>query len=62
MVRREPGIIGSMIYQTSSLRRSGSLRPARWGAVLSQTFPLARIDEAFEAHRSPDSIKVAVIP
>ena len=29
---------------------------------LMQTFPLARIDEAFEAHRSPDSIKVAVIP
>jgi len=30
--------------------------------LLSQTFPLDRIDDAFQAHRSPDSIKVAVIP
>jgi Zn-dependent alcohol dehydrogenase len=37
----------------------GAVRVER---LLSQTFPLARIDQAFEAHRSPDSIKVAVIP
>jgi hypothetical protein len=30
--------------------------------LLSRTFPLARIDDAFQAHRSPDSIKVAVLP
>ena len=30
--------------------------------LLSQTFPLARSGDAFQAHRSPDSIKVAVIP
>jgi len=64
VVRRELRIIGSMIYQDEfpeamRLLAAGAVRVHR---LLSQTFPLDRIDEAFEAHRSPDSIKVAVIP
>jgi 2-desacetyl-2-hydroxyethyl bacteriochlorophyllide A dehydrogenase len=64
VVRRELRIIGSMIYQDEfpeaiRLLATGAVRVER---LLSQTFPLTRIDEAFEAHRSPDSIKVAVIP
>ncbi len=64
VVRRELRIIGSMIYQDEfpeamRLLATGAVRVDR---LLSQTFPLDRIDEAFEAHRSPDSIKVAVIP
>jgi len=64
VVRRELRIIGSMIYQDEfpeamRLLAAGAVRVDR---LLSQTFPLDRIDEAFEAHRSPDSIKVAVIP
>jgi L-iditol 2-dehydrogenase len=64
VVRRELRIIGSMIYQDEfpeaiRLLAGGAVRVDR---LLSQTFPLARIDQAFEAHRSPDSIKVAVIP
>jgi threonine dehydrogenase-like Zn-dependent dehydrogenase len=64
VVRRELRIIGSMIYQDEfpeaiRLLATGAVRVER---LLSRTFPLARIDEAFEAHRSPDSIKVAVIP
>jgi threonine dehydrogenase-like Zn-dependent dehydrogenase len=53
-----------MIYQDEfpeaiRLLATGAVRVER---LLSQTFPLARIDDAFRAHRSPDSIKVAVIP
>ncbi len=64
VVRRELRIIGSMIYQgefpeAMRLLATGAVRVDR---LLSQTFPLDRIDDAFEAHRSPDSIKVAVIP
>lgn len=64
VVRRELRIIGSMIYQDEfpeamRLLAAGAVRVDR---LLSQTFPLDHIDEAFEAHRSPDSIKVAVIP
>jgi len=64
VVRRELRIIGSMIYQDEfpeamRLLATGAVRVDR---LLSQTFPLDRIAEAFEAHRSPDSIKVAVIP
>jgi L-iditol 2-dehydrogenase len=64
VVRRELRIIGSMIYQgefpeAMRLLEAGAVRTDR---LLSQTFPLDRIDDAFEAHRSPDSIKVAVIP
>ena len=64
VVRRELKIIGSMIYQDEfpeamRLLETGAVRTDR---LLSQTFPLERIDDAFQAHRSPDSIKVAVIP
>ena len=64
VVRRELRIIGSMIYQDEfpeamRLLAAGAVRTDR---LLSRTFPLDRIDDAFEAHRSPDSIKVAVIP
>jgi len=64
VVRRELRIIGSMIYQDEfpeaiRLLATGAVRVER---LLSQTFPLDRIDDAFQAHRSPDSIKVAVIP
>jgi len=64
VVRRELRIIGSMIYQDEfpeamRLLEAGAVRTDR---LLSRTFPLDRIDDAFEAHRSPDSIKVAVIP
>ena len=64
VVRRELRIIGSMIYQDEfpqaiRLLATGAVQVER---LLSQTFPLDRIDDAFQAHRSPDSIKVAVIP
>jgi len=64
MVHRELRIISSMIYQDEfpeamRLLAAGAVRTDR---LLSRTFPLDRIDDAFEAHRSPDSIKVAVIP
>ena len=64
VVRRELRIIGSMIYQDEfpealNLLASGAVRADR---LLSQTFSLDRIEDAFQAHRSPDSIKVAVIP
>ena len=64
VVRRELRIIGSMIYQDEfpeaiRLLATGAVRVDR---LLSRTFPLDRIDDAFQAHRSPDSIKVAVIP
>ena len=64
VVRRELRILGSMIYQDEfpeaiRLRATGAVRTER---LLSGTFPLARIQDAFEAHRSPDSIKVAVLP
>jgi 2-desacetyl-2-hydroxyethyl bacteriochlorophyllide A dehydrogenase len=64
VVRRELRIIGSMIYQDEfpealALLEAGHVRTDR---LLSQTFPLDRLDDAFQAHRSPDSIKVAVVP
>jgi threonine dehydrogenase-like Zn-dependent dehydrogenase len=53
-----------MIYQDEfpealALLEAGHVRTDR---LLSQTFPLDRLDDAFQAHRSPDSIKVAVVP
>ena len=64
VVRRELRILGSMIYQDEfaeaiRLLATGAVRTER---LLSGTFPLARIQDAFEAHRSPESIKVAVLP
>jgi L-iditol 2-dehydrogenase len=64
VVRRELRIIGSMIYQDEfpeaiRLLSAGAVRVDR---LLSHQFPLDRIEEAFQAHRSPGAIKVAVLP
>jgi 2-desacetyl-2-hydroxyethyl bacteriochlorophyllide A dehydrogenase len=62
VVRRELSIVGSMIYQDEfpeamRLLADGAVRAGR---LLTHRFPLAKIDEAFEAHRSADSIKVSL--
>ena len=62
VVRREINILGSMIYQDEfpealALLGSGQVNGRR---LLTHQFPLERIDDAFEAHRAPDSIKVAL--
>jgi 2-desacetyl-2-hydroxyethyl bacteriochlorophyllide A dehydrogenase len=63
VVRRELRIIGSMIYQQEFPE---AIRLLSTGAVtvdrlLTHRFPLARIQEAFAAHRSPEAIKVSVV-
>jgi 2-desacetyl-2-hydroxyethyl bacteriochlorophyllide A dehydrogenase len=63
VVRREISILGSMIYQDEfpeamRLLASGAVLAGR---VLTHRFPLDRIQEAFEAHRSAESIKVALM-
>jgi L-iditol 2-dehydrogenase len=62
VVRREVSIAGSMIYQDEFPE---AMRLVAAGAVhtrplVTHRFPLDAIDEAFAAHRQPDSIKVAV--
>jgi len=62
VVRRELRILGSMIYQDEfpeamRLLAVGSVQTQR---LLTHRFPLAKIQDAFVAHRSPDSIKVAL--
>jgi 2-desacetyl-2-hydroxyethyl bacteriochlorophyllide A dehydrogenase len=64
VVRRELTILGSMIYQTEfpeaiRLLASGAVRTER---LLTHRFPLADAQGAFDAHRSPGSIKIAVFP
>ena len=64
VVRRELSIVGSMIYQGEfpeaiRLLATGAVRTER---LLTHRFPLDRIQDAFAAHRAPDSIKVAVVP
>jgi 2-desacetyl-2-hydroxyethyl bacteriochlorophyllide A dehydrogenase len=64
VVRRELAILGSMIYQAEfpdaiRLLAEGKVRTER---LLTHRFPLAAALEAFQAHRAPESIKVAVIP
>lgn len=64
VVRRELTIMGSMIYQTEfpeaiRLLASGAVRTER---LLTHRFSLAEAQDAFQAHRSPGSIKIAVIP
>jgi len=63
VVRRELRIIGSMIYQEEfpeaiRLLSSGAVTVDR---LVTHRFPLARIQEAFAAHRSPAAIKVTVV-
>jgi threonine dehydrogenase-like Zn-dependent dehydrogenase len=63
VVRREISILGSMIYQDEfpeamRLLASGAVRTGR---VLTHRFPLDRIQQAFEAHRAAESIKVALM-
>ena len=62
VVRREISILGSMIYQDEfpeamALLASGQVQGRR---LLTHRFALDRIADAFEAHRAPDSIKVAL--
>jgi 2-desacetyl-2-hydroxyethyl bacteriochlorophyllide A dehydrogenase len=62
IVRRELRIIGSMIYQDEfpeamRLLAEGAVQGER---LLTHRFPLERIDAAFQAHRAPESIKVAL--
>ena len=64
VVRREIQIIGSMIYQGEFQE---AIRLLAAGAVdaaplLTHRFSLDAIRAAFDAHRSPESIKVAVFP
>jgi 2-desacetyl-2-hydroxyethyl bacteriochlorophyllide A dehydrogenase len=63
VVRRELRIIGSMIYQQEfpeaiRLLSAGTVAVDR---LVTHRFPLARIGEAFAAHRSPEAIKVTVV-
>ncbi|MFQ5898652.1 MAG: zinc-binding dehydrogenase [Candidatus Methylomirabilia bacterium] len=64
VVRRELTLVGSMIYrdefpEAMRLLRDGAVSV---GPLVTHKFPLEAIEEAFTAHRQPDSIKVAVIP
>lgn len=64
VVRRELTLLGSMIYQDEfpeamRLLKGGAVKA---GPLVTHRFSLDAIQEAFGAHRSPDSIKVAVIP
>jgi threonine dehydrogenase-like Zn-dependent dehydrogenase len=64
VVRRELTLVGSMIYQDEfpeamRLLKSGAVKVE---PLVTHRFGLDAIQEAFAAHRSPDSIKVAVIP
>ncbi len=63
VVRREVTITGSMIYQDEfeeamRLVASGAVRTR---ALVTHRFGLDAIGAAFEAHRAPDAIKVAVL-
>jgi len=64
VVRRELKIIGSMIYQNEfhEAIRLLSVGAVRIDRLLTHRFSLERIDEAFQTHRAPESIKVAVFP
>jgi len=64
VVRRELTLIGSMIYrdefpEAMRLLKEGAVRAE---PLVTHRFPLDAIQNAFTAHRQPDSIKVAVIP
>jgi 2-desacetyl-2-hydroxyethyl bacteriochlorophyllide A dehydrogenase len=62
VVRREVTILGSMIYQDEfgealRLVASGQVRTT---PLVTHRFPLARIADAFIAHREPAAVKVAL--
>ncbi|MBI3029341.1 MAG: alcohol dehydrogenase catalytic domain-containing protein [Candidatus Rokubacteria bacterium] len=64
VVRRELTLLGSMIYQDEfpeamRLLETGAVKVER---LVTHRFALDAIQEAFAAHHSPESIKVAVIP
>ena len=64
VVRRELAILGSMIYQDEfpeaiRLLATGAVTT---GPLLTHRVALDAIASAFEAHRAPESIKVAVFP
>ena len=64
VVRRELTLIGSMIYQDEfpeaiRLLDAGAVTV---GPLVTHRFPLDAIEDAFAAHRRPESIKVAVFP
>jgi L-iditol 2-dehydrogenase len=64
VVRRELRIIGSMIYQAEfpeaiRLLAAGTVLVDR---LLTHHFPLEEIRHAFDSHRAPEAIKVAVVP
>jgi 2-desacetyl-2-hydroxyethyl bacteriochlorophyllide A dehydrogenase len=64
LVRREIDVRGSMIYQQEfgealALLARGAVDV---GPLLTHRFPLEAIEEALEAHRRPEAIKVAVFP
>jgi 2-desacetyl-2-hydroxyethyl bacteriochlorophyllide A dehydrogenase len=63
VVRRELRIIGSMIYEQEfpeavRLLSTGTVAVDR---LVTHRFPLDQLQEAFAAHRSPESIKVVVV-
>ncbi len=64
VVRRELTLVGSMIYRDEFPEAMGLLQTGAVKAepLVTHRFGLDAIREAFIAHRSPDSIKVAVIP
>ena len=64
LVRREIDVRGSMIYQEEfgealSLLAEGTVRVE---PLITHRFPLAAIEAALEAHRTPGAIKVVVLP
>lgn len=62
VVRREVTIAGSMIYQDEfpEAMRLVAAGTVRTRPLITHRFELDAIDEAFAAHRQPESIKVAV--
>jgi len=62
VVRREITLLGSMIYQDEfrealRLLATGAVRAA---PLITHRFPLAEIQRAFEAHQTPEAIKVVL--
>jgi threonine dehydrogenase-like Zn-dependent dehydrogenase len=63
VVRREVTIAGSMIYQDEfpEAMRLIAAGTVRTRPLVTHRFGLEAIGAAFDAHRQPDSIKVAVL-